>query len=103
MQALGKMKIGIRAQSVCVIVVMALWYLSLAVELQARKGHLADLSLFWDALYVLSPWTGLLLAAILLISRIGSGRQHLWWVCFAVILAISPWLVVPMIDVEIFG
>jgi hypothetical protein len=75
---LRKTNIGIRTQASILLVVMALWSVSLLMVFFAE-----DLNVFWYLVLVLSPFVILFLGVIFLVSYISAGRPHPWWVRFA--------------------
>ena len=91
---LGKLEIGVRAQSVVVVVVSALWYVSVGMIFYAAKATIGNLNLFWNTVFWLGPFIAAILAVILVISHLRSDRRHSGWFSFAVLAAISQWYII---------
>jgi hypothetical protein len=97
MLAFRKINIGIRTQSGIVMLVMAMWYLSLLMQFGLFTGEAFDLNLFWAAVFIYGPFVGMLFALILLISYYRGGRQHSGWVGVAVVTVGCPMVLIVVV------
>ncbi len=90
MRSIRAINIGVREQAIIVLALIALWYWSLVLTMQDIK--VSRLGLLWSAAFCLLPFLTALLAVIMFVSYNRSGRPHRWWVCAAVVLTLSPWV-----------
>jgi hypothetical protein len=86
MHSLAKTNIGIRAQAGGVMLVTAVWYLSIWHALFDYGG-----GYFWGIAFLGSLILDPVLALILLVSYFDAGRRHGRWVWCALLAFIIPW------------
>jgi len=90
MSGLRQITVNVRSQSVLIIALTVVWYLSLfgwGREMDSKRWY-------WTAAFFLLPFVISLFAAILLVSYWRAGRAHGWWVGAAVLAAVSAWALV---------
>lgn len=87
MSAVRHIIIGIRSQTVIIVALSVLWWMSLF-----HDAFFDGKNLFWIAIGYFFPFVLLMFLAILLASDRKTGCQHMWLIRLAFLAAMSVWL-----------